>query len=317
MKKIGSIILVLMMFIALLSSCRKPYQEEMYQTIKPNETAFLIPLETGTKDGQDKLKSEEYLEQNKVAAKRVYLPTQWHQNGRLSHIGEWIPSVLLIKVDRAPVTREWTNDDNTGSDNKKQNINVESMESIGFGVNVTATSFIPEEWAARFLYLNSGRTLEQVMDNDVRSYVQNVLTSEFGSYDLSDCQIHRKAVFDTMRVKTIRHFADMGVKIMNIGAAGGFDYTDETIQIAINEKFASKMKIEAADNAVTAANKFVKAASAIKAQKTLDVDIELKMSQAELNRGMAKGFAEGTLDLPTVMSESMLEGMMGMKVGKN
>ena len=296
------------------TSCRKPYQEQMYANVEPNETAYVIPLEQGNKDGQKVLKSADYLESKKVASKRVLIPTQWHQEGRLSNDGKWIPSVKVIKVNRAPVTREWTSADGTGtSGNKKEDIEVESKESIGFGIGITATANIPEAWTSKFLYLNSGRTLAQVMDNDVRAYIQNILTSEFGVLDLSGCQENRKAIFDTMRVKTVVYFATMGVKIMNVGAAGGFNYIDEKIQIAINEKFASEMKFTTASNEVKAAKKFAEAKNAIKAQKELDVDIEIKLSQANLNNGMAEGFKNGTLVFPKVMAPSMLEGMFGLK----
>ena len=83
--------------IAVVSSCgRKPYQEEKYVDINPNETAFVIPLEQGTKTDQKQLKSIDYLEQRKVATKRVYTPTIWHQTGRYDNDGEWIPSVYLL-----------------------------------------------------------------------------------------------------------------------------------------------------------------------------------------------------------------------------
>ena len=102
MKKLSFAILI----IALATGCnRRPYQEEKYIDINPNETAFVIPLEQGTKGDQKQLKSIEYLEQKKVATKRIYTPTMWHQTGRYENDGEWIPSVVVIKVDRSPVTR--------------------------------------------------------------------------------------------------------------------------------------------------------------------------------------------------------------------
>jgi hypothetical protein len=279
----------LMMALVLMvafSSCRKPYQEQLYEIVNPNETAFVIPLEEGTKEGQAALKSEDYLMQKKVAAKRIYVPTQWHQNGRRSWQGKWIKSVRVIKVDRAPVTREWTAADGTGTQgNVKEDIEVESKESIGFGIGITATASIPEDWAAKFLYNYNGKTLAQVMDNDVRAYIQNILTSEFGIRNLSKCQAERKIIFESMRVQTIEYFADMGVRIMNIGAAGQFNYLDPAIQTAINEKFASEMKITAANNEVAAAQAFARAQSSIKAQKQLDADIEIKKALAEALRG--------------------------------
>lgn len=313
-KRFNYVVLVAMVLIA-MTSCRKPYQETLYESVNPNETAFVIPLEEGTKENQDKLKSEEYLQTKKVAAKRIIIPTQWHQTGRRSHIGDWIPSVRVIKVDRAPVTREWTGADGSGtSGNKKQDIEVESQESIGLGISVTATGMIPEEWTAKFLYLNSGRTLAEVMDLDIRAYIQQTLTTEFGSRKLALCQTQRADMYKVMVEGTKKYAESLGVKLTNIGAAGQFRYIDESIQVAINEKFTSAMKIEAADNAVKAANKFVQAAKAIEAQKTLDAELELIMSQVRRNDGMAKGFKTGKLQLPKVVSESIMEGLMGLSV---
>ncbi len=265
------ILLPLIAIVLLLGSCR-PYQEEIYVEVEPNETAFVIPMEQGTND-QAAFESEEFLKQKKIAAKRIYIPTQWHQTGRAYFSGEYIPTVRVIKVKRAPVTREWTDDGGGGTSSKKEDIEVESRESIAFGVKITATASIPEKWAARFLYNYNGRTLEEVMDYDVRGRVQNVLTNEFGSRLLEKCQEDRAVVFDTMRENVMRYFATMGVQIMNIGAAGDFEYLDEAIQIAINEKYSSKMKVEAAQNEVDAANKFAKAKAAIVAQKELDAGI--------------------------------------------
>lgn len=283
------------MFVVTFSSCWKPYQEQIFVLVEPNETAFVIPLEQGNKNVQGAFKSEKYLEENKVASKRIYIPTQWHQTGRISNSGKWIHSVRVIKVDRAPVTREWTAANGTGtSGNKKEDIEVESQESIGFGIGITSTASIPEEWASKFLYNYNGRTLAQVMDNDVRAFIQNTLTSEFGIRKLSKCQAERKVIFDIMRVETTTYFKDMGVKIMNIGAAGQFNYLDEQIQTSINEKFASEMKKTTAENEVGAALKFAQARNAIEAQKNLDADIEFKLA-------LAKAAREGKLPVPEVL----------------
>ena len=288
---------ILISFVSLLFSC-KPYQEEIYVDVSPSETAYIIPLEAGNKENQTKLKSEAYLEQNKVASKRIYIPTQWHQKGRgflwLGNDGVYIPSVRVIKVDRAPITREWTELGEGTNAQKKEMIRVESKESIGFAFGVTATASIPEENATKFLYNYNGRTLAQVMDNDVRGYIQNILTSEFGIRSLSKCQAERKQVFDKMRDEVTDHFDKLGIRIMNIGASGGFNYVDQSIQIAINEKFSSEMKITSANNEVAAAQKFAEAKSSIEAQKNLDADIAIK-------NAIADGIRSGKIPVPTTI----------------
>ena len=280
------------------TSCMKPYQEEIYVEVEPNETAFVIPLEEGTKENQTKLKSEQYLEQKKVVAKRIYTPTQWHDTGRMWWSGKYIPTVRVIKVNRAPITREWTAANGTGTKgNMKEDIEVESRESIGFGIGITSTASIPEEWASKFLYNYNGKTLAQVMDNDVRAYIQNILTSEFGIRELSKCQGDRKVIFDTMRTQTINYFAGMGVRILNIGAAGQFNYIDEAIQTSINAQFSSEKKIIAAENEVQAANKFARAAESIRKQKNLDADMNIKDA-------IATAIRTGKLNVPNTIVSS-------------
>lgn len=96
-----------------------------------------------------------------------------------------------------------------------------------------------------------------------------------------------------MRKKTIEFFSKRGISIDNIGAAGGFQYTDKSIQESINAKFESEMKITAADNEVIAAQKFAKAAEAIRKQKELDVDIKNKEAEADAKRKWNGSLGDG------------------------
>lgn len=271
------LLLIIATVVALgFTSCRKPYQEKIYQTIEPNETAFVLPLEGKNKANQGKFDSEDYLEKNKVAAKRIEIPTRWHQSGRWNADGKWIPTVRVVIVDRAPVTKKWLT--------KKNDLNVESKESIAFGVGVTVTAAIPEELASRFLYRYSGKTLEKVVETDIRPFIQGVLTQEFGTRDLATCQESRKEVYQTMREKTKKYFHDYGIEILQIGAVGGFEYESPKIQAAIDAKFQSAQTVISSKNEVAAANNFLKAASAIKKQKDLEADLGIKDAIADAIR---------------------------------
>ena len=298
MKK--SYFLIVLAIGLMFASCR-PYHEDVYVEIKPNETAFLIPLEEGTQDAQTKFKSAEYLETMKVAAKRVYTPTIWHQTGHVRLSGEWIPTVKVIVVDRAPVTRQWKGE-GEGGEVTKQDIDVESKESIGFGIGITYTASVPEETAASFLYWYSGKTLEHVMDNNVRSYIQDILTREFGSRELSDCQAQRKEIFELMDGKTTDFFVKRGIRIDNLGAAGEFHYLNPEIQTAINMEFIAEKKRDAAENEVAAANQFSRAATSIKAQKKLDAEILIMEAYAEAIR-------TGKLPIPNTL---VIDGKMSL-----
>lgn len=291
MKKI---LLLSVIGLGLITSC-KPYQEEKYVEVGPNESAYVIPLEQGSKDKQAKLKSEAYLEQNKVVSQRIYIPTQWHQTGRAASSGQWIPSVRVIKVDRTPVTREWNGQGSGTNAAENQAVDVESKESIGFSVCITVTATIQDAYSSRFLYSYSGKTLAQVMDLDVRGYVQNILTTEFGKRTLTQCQNERNDIFVLMRKQVIEHFAQYGVLIMNIGSAGQFVYANEKIQDAINDKYASEMKIITAKNESDAAIKFAQSKDAITAQKMLDADINIK-------NAIADGIRSGKMPIPSTVA---------------
>ncbi len=269
--------------VAFLSSCG-PYKQKLYVEIRPNETAFVIPYEVGSKSGQEMLKSVDYLEAKKVSVKRVYIEQSKISTGRGWWDYKYIPLDTVVVVHRAPVTREWASSPGQSHSKNNQEINVESKNSIGFSIGITCTASIPEEDASKFLYYYGGRSLEDVMDHNIRSFVQDVLTREFGSRDLTQCQNERRQVFDSMKIKTSHFFQLHGIHIDIIGAAGEFTYNDPTISTAISSQFIAEKKNDAATNEVLAANKFAAAAGAIKAQKELDADITIKLAFADAVR---------------------------------
>lgn len=283
MRKLTFAIVALFAFVTIFTttSC-KPFHEEKYIDVKPNQTAFVIPLEVGTSN-QKALKSLEFLKQHQIAAKRIQVPTVWHQTGR-GNTGEWIPTVTVILVDRTPITREWTGDAGSGTSKSNQEIVVESRNSIGFGVNITCTASIPEETTATYQYWYGGKTLGQVMDDNVRSFIQDILTTGFGKRDLISCQNERTEVFKTMKDSTIAFFEQRGIRLDNIGAAGEFHYLNPEIQAAVNTEFIAQKKYDASIKEVAAAKQYALASEAIKAQKQLDADINIKNAFADALR---------------------------------
>ncbi len=223
---------------------------------------------------------------------------------------KYIPTDTVIVVHRSPVTREWTKQPGSGTSNENQVLNVESMESIGFDVPVNCTGSVLEEDAAIFLYHFGGQSIDYVMDHNVRPYILDVLTQEFGSRNLDRCQTERKAIYDVMKDKTVKFFKDFGLTIINIGAAGQFIYTDQSIQTSINGKFTSEMKVQTAQNEVDAANKFLKAAEGIKKQKELDADIAIK-------HALATAIENGDLTWPNTLVLGKEGSLMDIWAVKN
>lgn len=298
-------------FLISMVGCVRPYKEAIYEEIKPNETAFVLPLEGANKEKQKKFKSVEYLEERKVAAKRIEIPRRWHQKGRLHANGRYIPTVMVIKVDRSPITREWTANPQTGSTTKDDAIRCESKESIEWLQGVTVSASIPEDMAATFLYNYSGKTLDYVLDNNVRSFAQDYLAGEFAQFELDEARTMKKKVFDGLKKECREKFSEKGVLVENIGAAGGFNYVDPEIQKAINMKFTAEQKLKAAKDERQAAQEFAKAGEAAKKKRAVDImemdaQARLNVSEGIKAHGLPKylfitddGF-NGIVQLPTM-----------------
>ena len=86
-----------------LAGCMKPYDVPEFVEIGPNETAFVVPLTGANQDSQGQFDSADYLNERKVATKRIQIPHEWVQKGRMSNDGEWVPTMRVLRVDRQPV----------------------------------------------------------------------------------------------------------------------------------------------------------------------------------------------------------------------
>lgn len=226
--------------------CRKPYDVPEYDNIKANETGFVIPLE-GETSKQKKFKSSEYLESKQVAEKRIRIPHRFSQTGRRGWNGEWIPTIKVLKVDRAPVTRQWTADTGTGTSRADEAIWVESQDSVTFSIGFSCTSYIEEENAALFLYKYTSCNLAEVMDTEIRARIQSIAAEKCGEYDLDDLRSKKSEVVKTVRDDVIPFFARRGITVTTIGMFGGFTYKNPDIQAAIDEVFRSQQLEDVAE----------------------------------------------------------------------
>ena len=223
--------------------CMRAYDRPEYAEIDTSETGFLIPLE-GDGGAQAKFQSEEYLRALKVAAKRVQITHRWSQEGRLPNSGQWIPLVRLIKVNRSPVTREWTADAANGTASKNQAIWIESADSVGFSMGFTCTAFIPEESAAKFLYWYPTGSLANVMDTEVRGRMQQVAAEVAARYRLDLLREKKQEISDAVKKDVTDFFAHRGVVITTVGMFGGMTYENGEIQKSIdNTVIAQQLKV--------------------------------------------------------------------------
>lgn len=223
--------LTLALGVGLLSGCAspipKPYDKPEFVEIKPNQTAFVIPLEGKTSD-QGKFESEEFLKEAQVATKRIQVPHRWVQTGRWSHQGEWKGTVRVIVVDRYPETREWAG---------KNAFVGESKDSIKFNQGISATAQILEEDTAKFLYQYSGKTLTEVMDKEIRNKIGSVMLEKYSTLTIEDIRADKASVIDYVRKEVEPYFKQRGITLSNIGYIDDLQYLDPKIQEAINSKF--------------------------------------------------------------------------------
>ena len=229
-----------LMLLVVSAGCR-PFDRPEFEEIDTSETGFLIPLE-GAVESQVAFESESYLAERRVAAKRVQIPHRWVQTGRMHFTGEWIDTVRLIKVDRSPVTREWTADTESGTKRANEAIWIESKDSVGFSVGFNCTAFIEEENTARFLYMYRSRSLADTMDSELRARIQSIAAETAARYDLDELRSLKQEMIDDVRADIIPFFEQRGITITTVGMFGGFTYQNPKIQEAIDETFVAQQK---------------------------------------------------------------------------
>jgi hypothetical protein len=186
----------------LATGCWRPFEPIKLEVINPNEEGFLLPFTTDPSK-QSQTNTEEYFKKNLVFTQQVRIPMQWVSKGyeTFGPNGEWQPGAILVKVDKSPVTREWT----------------------------CTARIASRDDAIKFLHNYPNGTLEKVMDHEIRAFLQAAFGLEVT--DLPMDELRKKATPHIKNVteRTEKFFSDRGVQITNIGITGGFVYKDASI----------------------------------------------------------------------------------------
>lgn len=243
-------------------------------TILPNESAFWIPDVGANKENQIKFDSEQYLSENKLAAKRFVIP-----HAKFANSGGWagwdlyIPTGRLIIVDRTPYSREWVKSNERGTAKSDQSFPCQSKEGINITVGVSIGASVTEEQAAKFLYrfgvtppkgdrrdpqvifasVYYGRSLESVMDDVGRKKVQTLVCDEITARTLDKDNEDAALIMANVDKKTREYFNTVGITLDFIGWADTFEF-DQTVQKAIDDKWAAAKMAEALPVLQAAAN---------------------------------------------------------------
>ncbi len=177
------------------------------------------------------------------------------------------------------------------NNNKEEALSVASLDSINFHLGVNLTASILAEDAPTYLYWHGQKALSEVVDSNIRGYLQGIMSDEFGKLKLEEAKSHKAEIFEKANKKTIQKFKEVGINISYVGAAQGLMFDDPLIQAKINETQTAEMGIEVArkknleqielNKAVVskavadrqAAEEFAKAAEAQKAKTALDIEM--------------------------------------------
>jgi SPFH domain / Band 7 family len=223
----------------------RPYDVPEFVEVDSSESAFLIPLE-GDTSSQAALHSVKFLEEKKIATKRVQITHRWQQTGYLPSTGSYIGTVRLVKVDRRPITREWTRSPKTGTSGKDEAMSAESKDSINFSMGIGCTAHIPEDATALFLYSYPSKSLAEMMDSEVRARIHQIMAEESGTYTVFDLPSKKNDIMKAVREDVIPFFKKKGIEITTLAMLGGLTFENQEIQKAIDESAkASQLKVAA------------------------------------------------------------------------
>ncbi len=258
----------------------RPVEPVKLEVIAPNEEGFLIPLAGDTKK-QVSTASEEFLRESLVLTKQVRIPMQWIQTGWYDHQGEWKDAAILIKVDRTPVTREWTADPNSGTSNRNEAVWVQSSDQIEWSTGWTCTARITgREDAVKFLANYPNGAMAKVMDEEVRSKIQAIFGLAVTDTPMEKLRKESTPVMQRTIEEVTKFFKDRGITITNLGITGGYVYKDSTIRdmmVAVFNAEQGAAIARAGTEAQKEKNKAIELAGQAEATKTLTI----KRAEAE------------------------------------
>ena len=227
--------------------------------ILPNESAFFIPDVGATKDTQAKFGSMEYLEANKIAAKRFTIPHAKFAGSGSLWSDFYVPTGRLIVVDRTPYNREWVAAHDRGTSSRNESFPCQSQEGLNITAEVAIATSVSEENAARFLYwfgvkppqgdrtnpaviftsVYYGKSLAEVMDSVGRGKVQALVCHEIGARTFDGVNKDVNVIMDTVEKNAAAFFATKGITLDYIGFAGTLTF-DKDVQQAVNDRYTAE-----------------------------------------------------------------------------
>lgn len=222
--------------------------------VQPFETAFQIPAIAGSFSDQEKLNSEKYYDDKKVASKRIII--QKENVG-----GAYRPKTYVYLVDRTPVARQWTEDNGTGTNQTNEALCAETRGSRRVCYQISMGAMVTEGDAAKYLYyypaiqlkdpkkagVFKSSSLADIVDNQVRSYAVSILGRETKKRmdDLDQVVQETNEIIATAFTETKNQFAKQGITIAYLGMGGDIKL-DPEIQAVIDQLYVAQKQREIA-----------------------------------------------------------------------
>jgi hypothetical protein len=257
------------------------YKTPLFEEIDTSDTAFLISLDPNGKNVG--FSTEEEIKKAKINAKRVEIEQVFVQKGYMWYTGSYIPATRLIKVNRTPVTVNWS---------KQTGIWVESKDSIGFSTGIAMTAAIMnDDDAIKFLHFYKQGSLQHTLDHEIKAQVQRVFAREAAKEPINTLREHKNQIIQAIETDIVPFFLERGITITSLGQFGGFDYQNPKIQAAIDKVMEGQQDKDAAIAEAAAAQER-KLALKLKGEGEAAQILEMARGKAEAVKLEAEAEAE-------------------------
>jgi len=253
--------LVAMLILALPLPSRAYYDKTDYTEaffILPNESAFYVPDVGDNKSSQAKFGSEQYYQENKIAAKRFVIPHVKLEGSSLWS-NFYVPAGRLFVLSRSPVSLEWVADPKKGSSPVNEAFPCQSREGLNITVGMAIGVSVQDENAAKYLAhfgieplkgdrstpevtftsIMTARTLFNVMTTVGRNKVQALVCNELTSRSFDDGNTQALQVMQNVKDAATKYFDSVGITLEYLGWADTMTF-DKDIQDAINHRYANE-----------------------------------------------------------------------------
>ncbi|MHB8483888.1 MAG: hypothetical protein ACYDBV_14345 [Nitrospiria bacterium] len=235
---------------------------EVY-SILPNESAFWVPSQGDNLDNQQQLDTEAYYEKRKISTKFFAIPHQKLSGSAgysmFSGYDFYVPTGRLILVDRTPQSREWAKP-GRGTSKTDESFPCQSNEGLDITVEVSISASVDEQSASKFLYnfgviapkttdqsnpqvifqsVYYGRSLAEVMDDNVRKRVQTLVCNEIGKRDFDTANKDMVPIMDAVEKQSKDYLATVGISLKFIGWGGTWTF-DPYVQTVVNQYYEAK-----------------------------------------------------------------------------